>query len=57
MLISSILIIIFFIAGTRRVNIVPGKIQLLNELVFNFISKMINETVWFQLLDHIFHLS
>jgi F-type H+-transporting ATPase subunit a len=45
MLISSILIIIFFIAGTSRVNIVPGKIQLLNELVFNFISKMINETV------------
>ena len=45
MLISSILIIIFFVAGTRRVNIVPSKIQLLNELVFNFISKMINETV------------
>ena len=45
MLISSVLIIIFFIAGTRKVNIVPGKIQLLNELVFNFISKMINETV------------
>ncbi len=44
MLISSILIIIFFIAGTRKVNIVPSKIQLLNELVFNFISKMINET-------------
>ena len=45
MLISSVLIIIFFAAGTRKVNIVPGKIQLLNELVFNFISKMINETV------------
>ena len=38
MLISSILIIIFFIVGTKKVNIVPSKIQLLNELVFT-ISK------------------
>ena len=44
MLISSILIITFFMIGTRKVNIVPDKIQLLNEIVFNFISKMISET-------------
>ena len=45
MMISSILIITFFILGTKKISIVPGKIQILNELVFNFISKMINETV------------
>ena len=45
MMISSILIITFFVLGTKKISIVPGKIQILNELVFNFISKMINETV------------
>ena len=45
MMISTILIITFFILGTKKASIVPGKIQILNELVFNFISKMINETV------------
>jgi len=45
MMISSILIITFFILGTKKISIVPGKIQILNEIVFNFISKMINETV------------
>jgi F-type H+-transporting ATPase subunit a len=44
MLIGSLLIITFFIAGTRKANIVPNKIQLLNEIAFNFISKMISET-------------
>jgi F-type H+-transporting ATPase subunit a len=43
MIISAFLIILFFALGTRKLNIIPGKIQILNELVFNFISKMTND--------------
>ena len=44
MTLSSLAIIILFLIGTKKKSIIPTKIQLLTELSFNFISKMINDT-------------
>ncbi len=44
MLISAISISIFLILGTKDKKIIPGKFQLLSEMLYNFISKMINDT-------------
>ena len=44
MLISAISISIFLILGTKDKKIIPGKFQLLSELLYNFISKMISDT-------------
>ena len=44
MALSSFTIIILFLIGTKKKSIIPSKIQLLTELSFNFISKMINDT-------------
>jgi len=44
MMISALAIISVFFAGTKRKAIVPTKIQLLTELSYTFISKMISDT-------------
>ena len=44
MLISAISISIFLLLGTKDKKIIPGKFQLLSEILYNFISKMINDT-------------
>ena len=44
MLISAISISIFLILGTKDKKIIPGKFQLLSEMLYNFISKMISDT-------------
>ena len=43
MVISSLAILIIFNLGTKR-SIIPNKIQLLSELSYSFISKMISDT-------------
>ena len=43
MMISALAIISVFFAGTKRKAIVPTKIQLLTELSYTFISKMISD--------------
>jgi F-type H+-transporting ATPase subunit a len=44
MIISALVIISVFFAGTRRKAIVPTKIQLLTELSYTLVSKMISDT-------------
>jgi len=44
MMISALAIICVFFAGTKRKAIVPTKIQLLTELSYTFVSKMISDT-------------
>ncbi len=44
MIISAITIISIFFVGTRRKAIIPTKIQLLTELSYTLISKMISDT-------------
>jgi F-type H+-transporting ATPase subunit a len=44
MMISALAIISVFFAGTKRKAIVPTKIQLLTELSYTFISKIISDT-------------
>ena len=42
MVISAGLILVLLLFGTRQKNLVPGKMQLISEMLYNFISKMIN---------------
>ena len=44
MLISAISISIFLLLGTKDKKIIPGKFQLLSEILYNFVSKMISDT-------------
>ncbi len=44
MLISAIFISIFLLLGTKDRKIVPGKFQIVSEMLYNFISKMISDT-------------
>ena len=44
MLISSIAILFVFNLGTKKNSLLPGKIQLLAELSYTFVSKMISDT-------------
>jgi len=44
MMISALIIISVFFAGTKRKAIIPTKIQLLTELSYTLISKMISDT-------------
>ena len=44
MLISGIFISLFLLMGTKDRKIVPGKFQLISEMLYNFISKMISDT-------------
>ena len=44
MVISSLAILIIFNLGSKKNSIIPDKIQLLAELSYTFVSKMINDT-------------
>ena len=44
MLISGIFISLFLLLGTKDRKIVPGKFQVISEMLYNFISKMISDT-------------
>ncbi len=44
MFMSSILITLFLLFGTREKKLIPGKIQLISEMLYNFIAKMISDT-------------
>ena len=44
MVISGIFISLFLLLGTKDKKIIPGKFQLIAEMLYNFISKMISDT-------------
>ena len=44
MVISSLAILIVFNLGAKKNSLIPNKIQLLAELSYSFISKMISDT-------------
>ncbi len=44
MVISSIAILLLFNFGSKKKSLVPDKIQLISELSYSFISKMISDT-------------
>tara|TARA_B100000579_G_scaffold68585_1_gene51515 strand:- start:193 stop:927 length:735 start_codon:yes stop_codon:yes gene_type:complete len=44
MLFSAALILIFLLFGTKEKKIVPSKIQLISEMLYNFVAKMISDT-------------
>tara|TARA_Y100000817_G_scaffold278384_1_gene241103 strand:- start:2539 stop:3273 length:735 start_codon:yes stop_codon:yes gene_type:complete len=44
MLLSATLILFFLALGTREKKIIPTKIQLISEMLYNFIAKMISDT-------------
>ena len=44
MVISSLAVLIIFNLGSRKNSLVPNKIQLLAELSYSFVSKMISDT-------------
>ena len=44
MVISSLTILILFNLGTKKNSLIPNKIQLLAELSYGFVSKMISDT-------------
>jgi len=44
MVVSVLTILLFFYIGTKKKAIVPTKVQLLTELAYSFVSKMISDT-------------
>ena len=44
MAISAIMISVLLMLGTREKKLVPSKIQLVSEMLYNFIAKMISDT-------------
>ena len=44
MVISASIILIFLFAGTKEKKIVPGKVQLVAEMFYTFVAKMISDT-------------
>ena len=44
MVISAALILFFLFLGTKEKKIIPDKIQLIVEMFYNFIAKMISDT-------------
>ena len=44
MTISAVLIITLLLLGTREKKLIPSKAQLLSEMLYNFIAKMISDT-------------
>ena len=44
MLVSAILIAILLLFSTREKKLIPSKIQLISEILYNFIAKMISDT-------------
>tara|TARA_Y100001001_G_C7864491_1_gene258940 strand:- start:316 stop:627 length:312 start_codon:yes stop_codon:yes gene_type:complete len=55
MVISSITILLIFNLGSKKNSLIPNKMQLLAELSYTFISKMISDTAG-QKGNLIFHL-
>ncbi len=43
--ISSMLILLLLFFGTKKKSLIPSKTQLINELSYSFVAKMINDTV------------
>ena len=44
MVISGVLIILFLALGTKEKKLIPNKLQLISEMLYNFIAKMISDT-------------
>ena len=44
MVISSVAIMVVFSLGSKKNSLIPNKIQLIAELSYTFVSKMINDT-------------
>ena len=44
MVISAAIILIFLFVGTKEKKIVPGKVQLIAEMFYTFVAKMISDT-------------
>jgi len=44
MLLSALTISLVLALGTREKKIIPGKLQLISEMFYNFIAKMISDT-------------
>ena len=44
MLISAILVALLLLIGTKEKKLIPSKAQLISEMLYNFISKMISDT-------------
>ena len=44
MLISATLILLFLLFGTKEKKIIPNKVQLISEILYSFVSKMISDT-------------
>ena len=44
MVLSTSIILLFLFLGSKEKKIVPGKIQLMAEMFYNFVAKMISET-------------
>ena len=44
MIISSVLILSLLFFGTKKKSLIPSKIQLITEMSYTFIAKMINDT-------------
>ena len=44
MVISASIILLFLFLGTKEKKIIPGKFQLIAEIFYNFVAKMISDT-------------
>ena len=44
MVISASLILLFLFLGTKQKKIIPSKIQLISEMLYGFVAKMISDT-------------
>ena len=44
MLISASLVALLLLLGTKEKKIIPSKLQIISEMLYNFISKMISDT-------------
>jgi len=56
MVISSLAILLIFNFGSKKNSLLPGKIQLLSELSYTFVSKLISDPAGSK-ANHILHLS
>ena len=55
MIISTLAILVVFNLGSKKNSLIPNKIQLLAELSYTFVSKMISDTAGSK-ENHILHL-
>ena len=44
MVLSAVSILLFLFLGTKEKKIIPDKIQLISEMLYNFVAKMISDT-------------